>query len=353
MSVWWPGISNEITQLITTCRFCIENKPSQRHEPLLTTPLPQGPWQRIAADLCEFEKQNYLIVTDYYSRDIEIANLSNISSRQVIGKLKNMFVRWGIPLELVSDNATQFTSEEFKHFWAEYGFAHVTSSPHFPQSNGAAERAVQTAKHILKQPDPHLALMCYRATPCTATGVCPAVVMTGRHIRTTLPMLENKMNSVPIDKQAILRKDQQSKSSYKFFHDRHHSARPLAELFPGQDVKVKLDGEKTWKSSGKVLGKSDEPRSYLVQMDNGTISRRNRGHIQLVPDSISSLPPQELPHASSPKQTSPVDATQEDSELDSGQCVVTTKLSLHETPRKDVQVTSRGRVIRAPLRYRQ
>lgn len=254
-------------------------------------------------------------------------------------------------MELITDNGTQFTSDEFKQFCAEYGFSHKTSSPHFPQSNGAAERAVQTAKHILKQPDPHLALMCYRATPSTATGVSPAKIMTGRHIRTTLPMLENKLQSEPVNKQSILQKDMQTKSSYKFFHDRHYSAQPLPELLPGQDVKVKLDGEKTWKTSAKVLSKCEEPRSYLVKMDNGTVSRRNRRHLQLVPDPTE---PQEPPQGGSPVKppSSPlIVIPTEQNVLDTGQSDKSLKQPQHSTPRKVVQVTSRGRVIRVPQRY--
>ncbi|XP_030578829.1 uncharacterized protein K02A2.6-like [Archocentrus centrarchus] len=339
MAVWWPSISAEIKQTVSSCKFCIENKPTQRREPLLTTPLPEGPWQRIATDLCEFEGQNYLIVTDYYSRDIEIARLPSISSRDVICRLKGIFVRWGIPLELVSDNATQFSSAEFQAFCREYGFVHTTSSPYYPQANGAAERAVQTAKNILKQPDPHLALMCYRATPSAATGVSPALLMTGREIRTTLPMLEDKLQVTLVDRQQVQQKDDQTKTAYRFFHDRRHSAQPLPTLQPGQDVRMKLDGEKGWKTPARVITKCHEPRSYLVETENGAVLRRNRRHLQAVPQSTDQSDQLQSP-------SSPVEPTRSPAQRQSSPVVE------GSTPCKGSQVTSRGRVVRIPLRYR-
>jgi transposase InsO family protein len=57
--------------------------------------------------------------------------------------------RYGIPDKLMSDNGPQYDNHHFKKFIAEYGIEHKTSSPRYPQSNGYAERAVQTANKIL------------------------------------------------------------------------------------------------------------------------------------------------------------------------------------------------------------
>ena len=132
-------------------------------------------------------------MVDYYSRYIEIAHLTNMTSGQTIGKTKNMFAHWGIPDEVVTDNGTQFFSDEFRVFAETYGFGHTTSSPYFPQSNGEVETAVQTAKKILKQDDRFLALMAYRATPVQPIQTSPCQLIMGRQIRTRIPTLEKNL----------------------------------------------------------------------------------------------------------------------------------------------------------------
>ncbi|XP_016139457.1 uncharacterized protein K02A2.6-like [Sinocyclocheilus grahami] len=250
LSVWWPGISSDLKRNANQCQLCQNNKPTQCKEPLLVTKLPPGPWRHLGVDLCEAGSHQYLVVVDYYSRFIEIAHLVNMTSRRVIGKLKSMFARFGIPERLCSDNARQFTSVEFKTFTEQYGFVHVTSSPHFPQSNGEAERAVQTAKKILKQDDPFLALLAYRATPIAATGCSPSQLLMGRHLRTTVPVMASNLDPEWPDLKRVEVKDRKAKDSYRYFFNRRHGARSLLLLSPGDSVRLKLDGEKEWKTKG-------------------------------------------------------------------------------------------------------
>ena len=117
---------------------------SQRAEPLITTPLPDLPWQKVAADIFEWKKSNYLLIVDYYSRFIKVARLRCMTADEVtLLHAKAVFAQHGIPEEVVSDNGPQFSSQLYHLFSYEYGLHRITSSPLYPQSNGEAERARQ------------------------------------------------------------------------------------------------------------------------------------------------------------------------------------------------------------------
>ena len=51
----------------------------------------------------------------------------------------------------MSDNGLQFCCKQFKEFQQKWEFAHITSSPVYPQSNGGVERAVKIAKSLMKK----------------------------------------------------------------------------------------------------------------------------------------------------------------------------------------------------------
>jgi len=160
----------------------------------MSSGFPDYPWQRVASDLFEWKKQKYLLVIDYYSRFIEIARMSTATSSDVINHLKSIFARHGIPESLTSDNGPQYSAELFSTFAKDYGFTHLTSSPHYPQGNGAAERAVRTVKTLLeKNDDPYTALLTYRSTHLE-NGYSPAELLMGRKLRTTIPVISKQLS---------------------------------------------------------------------------------------------------------------------------------------------------------------
>ena len=56
-SVWWPGISKRMEQMVLQCQVCA--KAAQVHkEPLIASQLPAYPWQVVGSDFCLSLREN-------------------------------------------------------------------------------------------------------------------------------------------------------------------------------------------------------------------------------------------------------------------------------------------------------
>ena len=71
-TVYWPGISKDITELISSCETCISFRNAQPTEPLLKHEIADQPWVKIGTDLFSFNNKDYVIVVDYASKFFEI-----------------------------------------------------------------------------------------------------------------------------------------------------------------------------------------------------------------------------------------------------------------------------------------
>ncbi|UYV82707.1 K02A2.6-like [Cordylochernes scorpioides] len=269
-TVWWPGISEEITETVRKCSVCIQEAVS-KHEPLIPTNFPSRPWQKIGMDLFKFENKWYLVVIDYYSRFPEMIQLDRLTASVVVRSFKSIFARHGIPETVVSDNGTQFgAAREFANFARQYGFTHVTSSPRFPQSNGMAEAGVKIAKLILKKnQDPSLGLLEYRSTPLE-NGYSPAELLMGRKLRTTLPIAPENLNPKLVDSQTLKRKEGKRRKDMKSRYDRRCGATDMEELSEAErDLgcmgELLLDGVHNFSTTVEEVSLITNPNKILLR----------------------------------------------------------------------------------------
>ncbi|CAD6196085.1 unnamed protein product [Caenorhabditis auriculariae] len=93
--------------------------------------------------------QWYLVVVDAKSKYPEVKIVHSISAANTVKVLKEIFARNGYPETIVSDNGTQFTSQQFADMCQNGHIQHIRTAPYCPQSNGQAERFVDTLKRAL------------------------------------------------------------------------------------------------------------------------------------------------------------------------------------------------------------
>ena len=131
--------------MIKRCHQCLSLLPPNCKEPLRQPPLPTRPWDKLGLDLCTLNGKEYLIITNYFSFFTEVRDLrKNTKAPIVIKELKEVFSRFGSPVEVVLDSGPQFSSKAFQDFAKEWGFQHTLSSPTHAESNGKAEAAVKS-----------------------------------------------------------------------------------------------------------------------------------------------------------------------------------------------------------------
>ncbi|KAG1649802.1 hypothetical protein GQR58_028618 [Nymphon striatum] len=273
--VWWPGMSQAIAETVNNCHECLKQRNDQK-EPLLPREFPQRPWEHVGSDLFYLKGKWYVLVIDYYSRYVEVGLLENLHSHGVINQLKSIFARHGVPELMTSDNGPQYASKEFEEFCGNYGFQHSTSSPKYPQSNGEAERAVQTVKNIFKkESDPYLALLAYRSSPL-ANGKSPAELLFNRKLRTSIPCITKVLDKI-IDTSDISAKENARRNEVKSHYDNRFRVHEQPDLTPGESVWVK-----DLKRSGVVSSPwKGSPRSFNVKSDGETVRRNRRSLITL------------------------------------------------------------------------
>ncbi|XP_055527133.1 uncharacterized protein K02A2.6-like [Wyeomyia smithii] len=193
--VYWPGLDDEIVSFVKA-------EPESWHP---TT----APWQRVHADYAgPLDGEFFLLVIDAHTKWPEIFPTSKTTTSATIRLMRKLFANKGMPELLVTDNGSQFKSAQFDDFCCKNGLRHTTTAPYHPQSNGQAERFVDTFKRAVKKIQEgegsidealDVFLLTYRTTPNRNVpgGKSPAEAMYNRPLRTSLDLLRPPSNLEP------------------------------------------------------------------------------------------------------------------------------------------------------------
>ena len=224
--------------------------------------VPPHAWHTLGTDLFYWNKIDYLVIRDYFSKYLIVRRLPNSSSHTVIKELRLVFTELGRPFVIRSDNGPCYSSREFHNFLSFYQVDHITSSPHYPQSNGFAEALVGIAKKLMEKLVKegklwNYGLLQYRTTPISSTLPSPLEMLTSS--------IGKNMETSRIHQELLRRQPTTSTGTM--------------DLEPGQPVFVKEVNGNVWRTA-TVDQPVAEPDSYWVRFPDDSILRRTRSMIK-------------------------------------------------------------------------
>jgi hypothetical protein len=154
-TVYWPGITNEITTLLSTCSTCQERLPSNQQEPMMSDPLPTHVFEDVSADLFQSGQLHALVYADRLSGWPVVHRWRrDPTAREVLHAVIDNFAELGVPMRFRSDNGPQFDAGVFRSAMDRWGVAVSNSTPNYSQSNGHAEAAVKAVKELVEKISP-------------------------------------------------------------------------------------------------------------------------------------------------------------------------------------------------------
>ena len=260
---YWPGMSNDIKGVVDRCEPCQLIRPSlpqttfRAHEPA------EFPMHKVSMDLYSCKGKEFLVMVDRFSGYTWVASLRHETTAAVVSQLHCWFRQFGFPEQLFSDNGPCFRSVDFDTWCQRYHIINDTSSPYHPRSNGLAENAVKSTKHLLLKCDTADDFMTRLSeqhnVPAAGMSHSPSELFFGRKLRGLLPRLNPPR---------VIR-----------------AADPVKVPRFMQGDKVRLQNVITglWDQEGVVSEIRPSGDSYLIRRDRGADLVRNQRFLKKLP----------------------------------------------------------------------
>ena len=129
-SVYWLGICDDIHEAVEKCGICQSTSRAAKPAGNISE-VPPHAWYTLGTDVFYWNRIDFLVVGDYFTKFLIVRKIPNTSMHAVIKEL-GMITEFGCPFVLKSDNGSCYSSREFHNFLQFYQIHHITSSPHHP-----------------------------------------------------------------------------------------------------------------------------------------------------------------------------------------------------------------------------
>lgn len=153
----WPNMKKDITQWTRACIDCQRNKVNKHNKtPLGSYEEPDNKFEIIHLDIIgplPPSRGNIYCLTciDRFTNWMEVIPMENITAETVTNKFyKHWISRFGTPLQIITDQGRQFTSNIFSNLAQTCGIKLSRTTPYHPQCNGKIERLHRTLKAAIR-----------------------------------------------------------------------------------------------------------------------------------------------------------------------------------------------------------
>ena len=195
----WPGMRGDAYKKSATCVTCASTQGQGRRTkpPLHSIPV-GGPFHCVGMDFKEMDQSKRgnryaLVFQDYLSKWPEVYAVSDRKATTVAQCLADLIWRHGVPVQIIHDRAAEFLSDVLQETAEVLGVTQLPTSGGHPQTDGMVERLNRTLKQMLSKIvskggrdwDDQLGavLFAYRTAPHTSTGMTPFSLVYGRDPR--------------------------------------------------------------------------------------------------------------------------------------------------------------------------
>ncbi|KAD3639972.1 hypothetical protein E3N88_29195 [Mikania micrantha] len=203
---WRPGMKKDIATYVGKCITCAKVKAEhQKPSGLLEQPkIPQWKWEQIAMDFITKlprTSSGHDLIWVIVDRLTKSAHFLPIRETYKMEKLARLYideivVRHGVPLSIISDRDSRFTSRFWQSLQQSLGTSVNLNTAYHPQTDGQSERTIQTLEDMLRTCildfggswDTHLPLIefSYNNSYHSSIGCAPFEALYGRKCRSPI-----------------------------------------------------------------------------------------------------------------------------------------------------------------------